>query len=115
MGNADPIYYRDSGGPDGRLTSVKQRRGPGASVAFGKYVPPTRTAIAMRRARCKDHPRFMTHDPIDPLAAFAELGRVKLSETSLDDILNQVAAAAQRALPGAADVSITLVRQHGPY
>jgi GAF domain-containing protein len=57
----------------------------------------------------------MTPAPIDPLAAFAELGRVKLSETSLDDVLNRVAATAQQALPGAADVSITLVRQHGPY
>ena len=57
----------------------------------------------------------MTHDPIDPLAAFAELGRVKLSETTLDDVLSRVAAVAQRTLPGATDVSITLIRQHGPY
>jgi GAF domain-containing protein len=57
----------------------------------------------------------MTHDPVDPLTAFAELGRVKLSETTLDDVLSQVAAVAQRAVPGAADVSITLVRQDGAY
>ncbi|GGQ71579.1 GAF and ANTAR domain-containing protein [Couchioplanes azureus] len=57
----------------------------------------------------------MTHDPIDPLVAFAELGRTKLSETNLDEVLNRVATVAQRALPGAADVSITLVRQHRPY
>ena len=57
----------------------------------------------------------MTHDPIDPLAAFAQLGRVKLGETSLDDVLSRVAAGALQALPGAADVSITLVRPDGPF
>ncbi|MEU4242525.1 GAF and ANTAR domain-containing protein [Actinoplanes sp. NPDC026619] len=56
----------------------------------------------------------MTH-PIDPLFAFAELGRFKLSETSLDAALDRVATLAQRALPGAAEVSITLVRDQGPY
>ena len=57
----------------------------------------------------------MTHDPVDMFAALAPLGRIKLSETSLDDILSQVAAAARQALPGAADVSVTLVREHRPY
>ncbi len=57
----------------------------------------------------------MTHDPMDPLAAFAELGRVKFTETSLDDVLSRVADLAQRALPGASDVSITLVRRGAPY
>lgn len=56
----------------------------------------------------------MTHGPIDLLAAYAELGRLKLSETTLDDVLSRVAAAAQQALPGAADVSITLIRPDGP-
>lgn len=57
----------------------------------------------------------MTRYSIDPLAAFAELGRVKLSETSLDDFLSRVTAMALRALPGVADVSVTLVRPDGPY
>ena len=57
----------------------------------------------------------MTHDSIDPMLAFAELGRFKLSETSLDTVLDRVAALAQRALPGAAEVSITLVRDRSPY
>jgi GAF domain-containing protein len=57
----------------------------------------------------------MTHDPTDPLVAFAELARTKLSETSLDDVLSQVAAVVNRALPGATDVSVTLVRQDVPY
>jgi GAF domain-containing protein len=63
----------------------------------------------------KDHDRFMTNDPMDPFAAFAELGRTKLSESSLDDVLHRVASVTQRALPGATDVSITLVRRDGPY
>jgi GAF domain-containing protein len=57
----------------------------------------------------------MTQHPIDPLLAFAELGRFKLSETTLDDALDRVATLAQRALPGAGEVSITLVREQGPY
>jgi GAF domain-containing protein len=57
----------------------------------------------------------MTQGPIDPLLAFAELGRFKLSETSLDDALGRVATLAQRALPGAGEVSITLVREEAPY
>jgi GAF domain-containing protein len=59
--------------------------------------------------------KIMMHDPADPLAAVTELGHVKLNETSLDDVLNRVADAAQRTVPGAADVSITLVRSRGPY
>jgi len=57
----------------------------------------------------------MTYDSTGPLAAFAELGRTKLSESTLDDVLNTVAAVARRALPGAADVSVTLVRGGAPY
>jgi GAF domain-containing protein len=57
----------------------------------------------------------MTQHSIDPLLAFAELGRFKLSETSLDEALNRVATLAQQALPGAQEVSITLVGEQGPY
>ncbi|MEV4279669.1 GAF and ANTAR domain-containing protein [Actinoplanes xinjiangensis] len=57
----------------------------------------------------------MTHDHTDLLAAFADLGNTKLSEHSLDEILSRVASVARRALPGAVDVSITLVRPSGPY
>ncbi len=56
----------------------------------------------------------MTQDPIDPLVAFAELGRTKLTEAGLDDVLNRVAAVARRALPGATEVSITLLRDDRP-
>jgi GAF domain-containing protein len=57
----------------------------------------------------------MTQDPIDPFTAFAELGHVKLNETSLDDVLSRVAVMAQRTLPSVPDVSVTLVRQHDPF
>jgi GAF domain-containing protein len=57
----------------------------------------------------------MAPHPIDPVAAFAELGRTKLSEVSLDGILGRVATMAKQTLPGAGEVSITLVREQGPY
>jgi GAF domain-containing protein len=57
----------------------------------------------------------MTYDPADPLATFAELGRTKLSENSLDDVLNRVAATARQALTGAMDVSVTLIRGYVPH
>lgn len=53
---------------------------------------------------------FMTYEPSDPLSAFTELGRIKLGETDLNGVLYRVADLARRALPGAAEVSVTLVR-----
>jgi GAF domain-containing protein len=52
----------------------------------------------------------MTSDPMDPSAAFAELGRMKLGETDLRGVLSRVAELARRTLPGAAEVSVTLVQ-----
>jgi GAF domain-containing protein len=57
----------------------------------------------------------MTHHPIDPLVALAELGRMKHSDASLDDVLSRVADLSKATLPGAGEVSITLVRERGPY
>jgi GAF domain-containing protein len=48
--------------------------------------------------------------PIDPAAAFAELGRIRLAETDLDGVLLTVAGLAKRAVPGADEASVTLVR-----
>ena len=56
----------------------------------------------------------MSPPPIDPTTAFAELGRIKLGEITLDGVLARVADLAQRALPGATEVSITLVRDQRP-
>ncbi|MFI6235825.1 GAF and ANTAR domain-containing protein [Micromonospora sp. NPDC050784] len=52
----------------------------------------------------------MTYSPTDPADAFAELGRIKLGETGLDDVLQRVAELAKRVLPVPVEVSVTLVR-----
>jgi GAF domain-containing protein len=57
----------------------------------------------------------MAHDPADSAAAFAELGRIKLGETDLKGVLNRVADLAQRTLPDAEEVSITLIRDGAAY
>lgn len=46
---------------------------------------------------------------VDPADAFAELGRIRLDETSLDDMLRRIAESANRSVPGTRDVSVTLV------
>jgi GAF domain-containing protein len=48
--------------------------------------------------------------PMAAADAFAQLGRIKLGETSLDGVLQLVARLAQRTIPGADEVSVTLVR-----
>jgi GAF domain-containing protein len=52
----------------------------------------------------------MAPEPIDPVAAFAELGRIKLGETDLNGVLARVAELARQTLPGALEVSVTLIR-----
>jgi GAF domain-containing protein len=47
--------------------------------------------------------------------AFAELGRIKLSETNLDGVLHRVAQLAKRTIAGAEEVSVTLVRDNGAH
>jgi GAF domain-containing protein len=55
-----------------------------------------------------------TPAPLDAMEAFAELGRIKLSETNLHQVLSMVAELAQRTIPGAAEVSVTLVPGGAP-
>jgi len=50
-----------------------------------------------------------------PTDAFAELGRIKFSETDFTTVLATVARLAERTVPGADDVSITLVGAGGAY
>ncbi|RLP86397.1 GAF and ANTAR domain-containing protein [Micromonospora sp. CV4] len=52
----------------------------------------------------------MARPSIDPADAFAELGRIKLQDNSLDGVLQRVADLARRALPIPVEVSVTLVR-----
>ncbi|MFI7543624.1 ANTAR domain-containing protein [Actinoplanes sp. NPDC049599] len=53
--------------------------------------------------------------PLDPTDAFAELGRIKLSETDIDGVLTTIAGLARRTVPGADEVSVTLIRGTGAY
>ncbi|MEH0982383.1 GAF and ANTAR domain-containing protein [Micromonospora sp. CPCC 205556] len=52
----------------------------------------------------------MTRPPTDPTDAFAELGRIKLGEVGLDDVLQRVAELTKRVLPTPVEASVTLVR-----
>lgn len=47
---------------------------------------------------------------MDSAAAFARLGRIKLAETDLHGVLSEVAHLAKETLPGADEVSVTLVQ-----
>jgi GAF domain-containing protein len=51
----------------------------------------------------------MAQQPTEPHAAFTELGRIKFDETNLDGVLARVADLARKTLPGASEVSVTLV------
>ncbi|QLQ39070.1 GAF and ANTAR domain-containing protein [Micromonospora robiginosa] len=46
----------------------------------------------------------------DPGEALAELSRIRLDETSLEDVLRRVAELANRTVPGSAHVTVTLAR-----
>jgi GAF domain-containing protein len=47
--------------------------------------------------------------PLEPADAFGRLGRIKLGETDLKGVLDEVAHLAKRTIPGADEVSVTLV------
>ena len=55
------------------------------------------------------------HQPLEPSDAFAELGRIKLADTDIDAVLDKIAELAQRAIPGADEVSVTLMRGKGAH
>jgi GAF domain-containing protein len=50
------------------------------------------------------------HRPLDPTDAFAELGRIKLSDTDLDGVLRKIAELSKRAITGVDEASVTLIR-----
>ncbi|MEU4339063.1 GAF and ANTAR domain-containing protein [Micromonospora lupini] len=52
----------------------------------------------------------MPRPPTDPADAFAELGRIRLGEMALDDVLQRVSELTKRVLPQPVEVSVTLVR-----
>jgi GAF domain-containing protein len=49
-------------------------------------------------------------EPLDPTEAFARLGQLKLGESDLNGVMETIADLAKRTIPGAAEVSVTLVR-----
>jgi GAF domain-containing protein len=58
----------------------------------------------------------MTHvEPMDPNQAFAELGRIKLADVAIDALLDKIAQLAKRAIPGADEVSVTLLHDGTPH
>ena len=52
----------------------------------------------------------MTQPTMDPADALAELGRVRLDEVSLDDMLRRIAELAKGSISGTREVTVTLVR-----
>jgi hypothetical protein len=52
---------------------------------------------------------------IDPVDAFAELGRIKLSETDLPGVLTRIAELAKATIPEVTEASVTLVRGGNAY
>jgi GAF domain-containing protein len=57
----------------------------------------------------------LDHQSLEPSDAFAELGRIKLADTDIDAVLDKIAELARRAIPGAAEVSVTLMRSKGAH
>ncbi len=51
----------------------------------------------------------LVQQPMDPNDAFAELGRIKLADVDIDAVLDKIANLARRTIPGASEVSVTLV------
>jgi GAF domain-containing protein len=49
--------------------------------------------------------------PMDPNEAFAELGRIKLADITIDTLLDKIGQLAKRTVPGTSEVSVTLL--HG--
>ncbi len=49
-------------------------------------------------------------EPLDPNEAFAELGSIRLADVDIDILLDKIAQLAKRTIPGAAEVSVTLLR-----
>jgi GAF domain-containing protein len=50
---------------------------------------------------------------MEPSEAFAQLGRIQLSETSLDGVFQQISDLAKRTIPGVSEASVTLLNGRG--
>jgi len=56
----------------------------------------------------------MPRSPVDPRAGFDELGRLVLAEHSMESLLQRVAELAKTVVPGASEVSVTLIANERP-
>ena len=52
--------------------------------------------------------------PVQPQDAFEELAQLRLADHTLDSVLSRIAALAQQTVPGASEVSVTLVDRGRP-
>ncbi len=58
----------------------------------------------------------MTHvEPMDPNEAFAELGRIRLADVDIGTLLDKIAQLSKRTIPGAGEVSVTLLHGGTPH
>jgi GAF domain-containing protein len=53
--------------------------------------------------------------PLNPISAFAELGRIKLNDTDLDGVLRRIAELSKQTLAGVSEASVTLIRGKDAY
>jgi GAF domain-containing protein len=53
-------------------------------------------------------------EPMNPHQAFAELGRTRLADVDIDTLLDKIAQLAKRTIPGAGEVSVTLLHGNHP-
>ena len=56
----------------------------------------------------------MEQTPLEPAEALVELGRIRLGESGLEEVLSQIAALARRTVPGVEEASVTLLRGDTP-
>jgi GAF domain-containing protein len=66
-----------------------------------------RDGVACERTQALE--TVITAIPLEPQTAFAELGQIKLSDHDLPAVLGRIAELARQTLPGAADVSVTII------
>jgi GAF domain-containing protein len=59
-------------------------------------------------------PRAASIFPLEPSVAFGELARIKLADNDLKQVLSRVAELAKACIPGASEVSVTLINAGTP-
>ena len=72
---------------------------------------PPQPAPTLVRAAATDGPRMtdQTSSTTEPQDAFAELAKITLSDNTLESVMEHIARLTKRTLPGASEVSVTLM------